>query len=222
MILKFAGYGFNKSHSTAYAAIAWQTAYLKAHYPVEFMAALLTGDIPGRNFTSKDSLVEHHGRLRRMNVEVVAPVRQSFRRRISPSPTARSTLPCRPSRAVVFRPPKPLSRNEKKTDRFEDLFDFCERIESSKCNRSSIETLIKAGAMDCFGAKRAQLTAAVDRALQAGCGNSGGQKKWSEKPVWWDDEEPDARSPRLHIRSSPNGKTGSRCWQPKKRCWGFT
>ena len=47
MILKFAGYGFNKSHSTAYAAIAWQTAYLKAHYPVEFMAALLTGDIPG-------------------------------------------------------------------------------------------------------------------------------------------------------------------------------
>ncbi len=59
LILKFAGYGFNKSHSTAYALIAYQTAYLKTHYPVEFMAALLSGDIPGRNFKKKDSLVEH-------------------------------------------------------------------------------------------------------------------------------------------------------------------
>ena len=59
LITKFAGYGFNKSHSTAYALIAYQTAYLKAHYPVEFMAALLSGDIPGRNFKRKDSLVEH-------------------------------------------------------------------------------------------------------------------------------------------------------------------
>ncbi len=59
MILKFAGYGFNKSHSTAYALIAYQTAYLKAHYPREFMAALLTGDMDGRNFTKKDLLAEH-------------------------------------------------------------------------------------------------------------------------------------------------------------------
>jgi len=73
MIIKFAGYGFNKSHSTAYAAIAWQTAYLKTHYPVEFMAALLTGDIPGRNFTSKDSLVEHMEDCEKMDVEVVPP-----------------------------------------------------------------------------------------------------------------------------------------------------
>ena len=54
LIEKFAGYGFNKSHSTAYALIAYQTAYLKTHYPVEFMAALLSGDIPGRNFKKKD------------------------------------------------------------------------------------------------------------------------------------------------------------------------
>ena len=59
LIEKFAGYGFNKSHSTAYALLAWQTAYLKTHYPTEFMAALLTGDIPGRNFKKKDSVVEH-------------------------------------------------------------------------------------------------------------------------------------------------------------------
>ena len=73
MIEKFAGYGFNKSHSTAYALIAYMTAYLKAHYPVEFMAALLSGDIPGRNFKKKDSLVEHLEDCRRMNIEVVPP-----------------------------------------------------------------------------------------------------------------------------------------------------
>ena len=73
MITKFAGYGFNKSHSTAYALIAYQTAYLKAHYPVEFMAALLSGDIPGRNFKRKDSLVEHLEDCERMGIEVVPP-----------------------------------------------------------------------------------------------------------------------------------------------------
>ena len=73
MIEKFAGYGFNKSHSTAYALIAYMTAYLKAHYPVEFMAALLSCDIPGRNFKSKDALVEHLEDCRRMEIEVVPP-----------------------------------------------------------------------------------------------------------------------------------------------------
>jgi DNA polymerase III subunit alpha len=73
LIVKFAGYGFNKSHSTAYALIAYQTAYLKTHYPVEFMAALLSGDIPGRNFKKKDSLVEHMEDCERMGIEVVPP-----------------------------------------------------------------------------------------------------------------------------------------------------
>ena len=73
LILKFAGYGFNKSHSTAYALIAYQTAYLKTHYPVEFMAALLSGDIPGRNFKKKDSLVEHMEDCARMGIPIVPP-----------------------------------------------------------------------------------------------------------------------------------------------------
>ncbi|RMF93194.1 MAG: DNA polymerase III subunit alpha, partial [Planctomycetota bacterium] len=73
MIEKFAGYGFNKSHSTAYARIAYITAYLKTHYPVEFMAALLSSDISNRNFTKKDSLVEHLEDCQRMNIEVLAP-----------------------------------------------------------------------------------------------------------------------------------------------------
>ncbi len=73
MIEKFAGYGFNKSHSTAYALIAYMTAYLKAHWPVEFMAALLSSDILGRNFKRKDSLVEHLEDCQRMNITVLPP-----------------------------------------------------------------------------------------------------------------------------------------------------
>ena len=80
MIEKFAGYGFNKSHSTAYALIAYMTAYLKTHYPVEFMAGLLCGDVPNRNFVRKDSTVEHLEDCERMGVEVVPPnVNTSFR-----------------------------------------------------------------------------------------------------------------------------------------------
>src|SRR5262249_24353597 len=73
MIEKFAGYGFNKSHSTAYALIAYMTAYLKAHHPLEFMAALLSGDIQGRNFKKKDALAEHYEDCRRMQLDVVPP-----------------------------------------------------------------------------------------------------------------------------------------------------
>src|SRR5208337_3562043 len=73
LIEKFAGYGFNKSHSTAYALIAYITAYLKAHYPVEFMAALLSSDISNRNFKKKDPLVEHIEDCQRMKIEVVPP-----------------------------------------------------------------------------------------------------------------------------------------------------
>ncbi len=167
MILKFAGYGFNKSHSTAYAAIAWQTAYLKAHYPVEFMAALLTGDIPGRNFMSKDSLVEHMEDCDKMGVEVIAPCVNSSgvgfivaEGRIHFAMSAIKGCGTGAAQAIVD------AREEKGP--FKDIFDFCERVEASKCSRASMESLIKAGAMDCFGAKRSQLQAVTDRAIQSG------------------------------------------------------
>jgi DNA polymerase-3 subunit alpha len=189
MILKFAGYGFNKSHSTAYAAIAWQTAYLKAHYPVEFMAALLTGDIPGRNFTSKDSLVEHMEDCDRMEVEVVpACINQSgveftvAENKIHFALSAVKGCGGSAAQAIVDE------RGE--NGPFKDIFDFCERVESSKCNRSSIETLIKAGAMDCFGAKRSQLSAVVDRALQAGASVMA-DKKSGQKNLFGGDDDDD-------------------------------
>ncbi len=166
-IEKFAGYGFNKSHSTAYALIAYQTAYLKAHYPVEFMAALLSGDIPGRNFKSKDLLVEHLEDCQRMGVEVVPPD-------VNRSEVDFAVSGCRilfglsaikgcgsgASEAIVVA--------RKAGEPFASLFDFCERVDPQACGRSTIETLIKAGAMDLLGGHRSQLMAAIDRAMQSG------------------------------------------------------
>ncbi len=167
MILKFAGYGFNKSHSTAYALIAYQTAYLKAHYSVEFMAALLSGDIPNRNFTGKDKLVEHMEDCVRMNIEVVpASVNTSevdFAVGDGKIYFGMSAIKsCGDSAAEA------LVGERKENGPFKDLFDICERVEASSCNRSTLETLVKAGAMDAFGHKRSQLLAVLDRAIQAG------------------------------------------------------
>lgn len=167
MILKFAGYGFNKSHSTAYALVAYQTAYLKAHYPVEFMAALLTGDIPGRNFKHKDSLVEHIEDCTRMNIEVVPPSINTSESEFSVSENKvyfglSAIKGCGGSAA------ESIVRERKKGGPFKDLFEFCERVDASECSKAAIETLIKAGAFDCTGGRRSAMVAAIEKAVQAG------------------------------------------------------
>jgi len=167
MILKFAGYGFNKSHSTAYALVAYQTAYLKAHFPVEFMAALLSGDIPGRNFKHKDALVEHLEDCKRMEIEVVAPdVNHSFvdftvaNNKVYWGLSAIKGCGGAAGDSIV--------RARVKGGPFKSIFDFCERVDPSECNKSAIETLIKAGAFDSLGARRAQLAAVIEKAVQSG------------------------------------------------------
>ncbi|MBQ3821614.1 MAG: DNA polymerase III subunit alpha, partial [Thermoguttaceae bacterium] len=167
LIKKFAGYGFNKSHSTAYANIAYTTAYLKAHYPAEFMAALLCGDISSRNFTKRDKTVEHVDDCRRMGVTVVPPdVNQCEGRykvvdgKIYFGLTAVKACGEDAMNEIV------RARNE--GGPFKSLFDFYERVDSKICGRASVEALIKCGAFDCFGAKRAQLMLAVEKALKGG------------------------------------------------------
>ena len=167
LIQKFAGYGFNKSHSTAYALVAYQTAYLKAHYPVEFMAALLSSDISSRNFKRKDALVEHMEDCARMGIEVVHPdVNRSeadFSVRDGKIYFALSAIKgCGGSAAEA------IAAQRAKEGPYKDLFDFCERVDPAACNRAAIETLIKAGALDGFGARRSQLSAALERAMQSG------------------------------------------------------
>ena len=171
MIEKFAGYGFNKSHSTAYALIAYHTAYLKAHYPVEFMAALLTGDIPGRNFKTKDSLTEHMEDCRRMNIDVVPPdVNHSHCEFAVGSGENKTKIyfalsaikGCGESAATA------IAKTREAGGPYKSLFDFCERVDTQQVNRAAIETLIKAGAFDSMGAKRSQQTAIIERAIKGG------------------------------------------------------
>jgi DNA polymerase-3 subunit alpha len=167
MIEKFAGYGFNKSHSTAYALIAYMTAYLKAHYPVEFMASLLSGDIPGRNFKKKDSLVEHLEDCRRMQIEVVPPDVNASSADFTVS-EGKIHFALSAIKGCGVGAADAIADARARGGAFRDLFDLCERVDPQLCNRATIESLIKAGALDALGARRSQHLAVLDRAMQAG------------------------------------------------------
>jgi DNA polymerase-3 subunit alpha len=181
LIEKFAGYGFNKSHSTAYALLAWQTAYLKNHHAVEFMAALLSGDITGRNFKKKDALVEHVEDCRRMGIEVAPPdVNASFvdftvsAGRILFGLSAIKGCGGQAAAAIVAE--------RHKGGAFRDLDDFCGRLDSSVVNKTAVESLAKAGALDSIGgsgsmnAKRAALLSGIEKAVAAGASRSADRK----------------------------------------------
>jgi DNA polymerase III subunit alpha len=192
LIIKFAGYGFNKSHSTAYALIAYMTAYLKAHYPVEFMAALLSGDIQGRNFKTKDSLVEHLEDCQRMLIDVEAPdVNRSDvdfsvgGGKIQFGLSAIKGCGGSAGEAIV--------KARRAGGPFKDLFDFCERVDSAGASRATIETLIKAGAFDSLGGKRSQFTAVIDRAVQSGA-SLAADRKSGQKGLFGDDEDAAAKA----------------------------
>src|SRR5687768_8910123 len=142
LIIKFAGYGFNKSHSTAYALIAFQTAYLKAHYPVEFMAALLSGDIEGRNFKRKDSLVEHRDDCQRMQIEIVPPDVNSSESEFAVR-DGKILFGLAALKGCGGSASEAIVSARKKGGRFRDIFDFCERVDPASCSRAAIESLIK-------------------------------------------------------------------------------
>jgi DNA polymerase III subunit alpha len=167
MILKFAGYGFNKSHSTAYALIAYQTAYLKTHYKVEFMAALLTGDIPNRNFKRKDGLVEHLEDCERMGIPVEPPNVNTCRSDFSVA-DGKIYFGMSAIKGCGGSAAEAITRERLKNGPFLDIYNFCERVDATQCGKAAIESLIRGGAMDCFVAHRAQLMAALEKALQGG------------------------------------------------------
>ena len=189
MIEKFAGYGFNKSHSTAYALIAYMTAYLKAHYPVEFMAALLCGDIEGRNFKKKDSLVEHLEDCRRMNITVCPPDVNEGSAEFEVR-DGKIIFGLAAIRGCGGNASLALAAERKANGPYRDLFDFCGRLDSSTVNRTAIESLIKAGAFDKLGGTRAQWSAVLDKALQGAAGILA-DKKRGQKGLFDDaDDEP--------------------------------
>ena len=164
LIVYFGGYGFNKSHTAAYAQVAYQTAYLKAHYTPEFMAALLSSEIEDGN--KRDIMVEHIADARRLGVEVLPP---DVNASDADFTVARRQDRLRPDRDQGRRPRRRRGDRPRRGEGgpFKDLFDFCERIDLKVVNKAALEKLIKAGAFDCLGGHRAQLLHALPRALQA-------------------------------------------------------
>jgi len=157
---KFSGYGFNKSHSAAYALLAYQTAYLKTHYPVEFMAALLTSE------TSKpDSVVKYIGECREMGIRVEPPDVQVSGAQFTPHGEAIRFGLAAVKNVGGNAIESILKARADAGGRFKSLWEFCERIDLRLMNKRVIESLIRAGALDSMGT-RAQLTAAVDKAIE--------------------------------------------------------
>jgi DNA polymerase-3 subunit alpha len=167
LIEKFAGYGFNKSHSTAYALLAWQTAYLKTHHPREFMAALLSGDITGRNFKKKDALVEHVEDCRRMGIEVAPPDVNASLPDFSVS-GGRILFGLAAIKGCGVQAAEAIAADRAKHGPYRDLHDFCGRLDPSVVNKTAIENLAKAGALDQLGGHRGAILAGIERAMAAG------------------------------------------------------
>ncbi|MDY7010492.1 MAG: DNA polymerase III subunit alpha [Planctomycetota bacterium] len=162
LILRFAGYGFNKAHSTRYAIIAYQTAYFKRHYPRQFMAALLTfesGDT--------DKVVQYMSEAKRMGITVGPPdINASGADFTVDGEKIRFGLAA--VKGVGQKAVAAIIEARENTGRFEHLYHFCENVDLRLVNRSTIEALIKCGAFDSLGAHRAAMLAAVDRAIELG------------------------------------------------------
>jgi DNA polymerase III subunit alpha len=190
LLEKFAGYGFNKSHAAAYAVVAYQTAYLKANFPVEFFCAMMTNDM-----ADTEKLSKYIDEARQFGIEVLQPdVNESgvyFEPGVVGSATSgagetaatRSESGQPPAAPVQSRPLRPIRfglaaiknvgegtvqsvlKERDQNGRFKSLPDLCERVETRALNRKVLEALIKCGACDCLGQTRAAMFSRIDRAL---------------------------------------------------------
>ncbi|QTA90506.1 DNA polymerase III subunit alpha [Desulfonema magnum] len=159
---KFGGYGFNKSHSAAYALIAYQTAYLKAHYPVEFMASLLTSEMH-----SIDGVVKYIAECRSHDIPVLPPdINESGKEFTVSGNKIRFGLVA--VKNVGEGAIEAIIEARENKGRFSSLFDFCENVDLKKVNKRVIENLIKCGAFDSTGAFRSQMAAATEDAIDYG------------------------------------------------------
>jgi DNA polymerase-3 subunit alpha len=166
LMAQFAGYGFNKSHSAAYSYVAFITAYLKAHYPVDFMAALLTSETGN---TAK--VVKYINECREMNIRVLPP---------DVNASEYTFTPVRDEKGDAIRfglggvknvgqgAVEALMKTRAEVGAFKSIYQFCEDADMQAINRRVIESLIKAGAMDGFNGTRSQLLLALDGAIEAG------------------------------------------------------
>jgi DNA polymerase-3 subunit alpha len=174
LIERFAGYGFNKSHSTRYAFIAYQTAYMKTHWPVEFMAALLTYEMD-----NTDKVVDYINECGQMGIEVRPPdINESG---VNFTPLYEEDEAGHKKKGVIRfglaavkgvgeKAVEQIIAARKQAGRFQSLFHFCENVDLRAANKQVLESLIKAGAFDKLGGTRPQMMAGLERAMENGAG----------------------------------------------------
>jgi len=167
LVEKFAGYGFNKSHSAAYALVAYQTAWLKVHYPAEFMAATISADMQ-----NTDKVVTFIDECKTMGLQVLPPDVNSCGYRFTVNPEGDIVYGLGAIKGLGEGPIDAIVSARADGGEFKDLFDFCRRIDLKKINRRSLEAMVRAGVLDKLGPKssfhdRAQLLATLPDAIAA-------------------------------------------------------
>jgi DNA polymerase-3 subunit alpha len=215
LLEKFAGYGFNKSHSAAYGLISYQTAYLKANYPVEFMAGLLSNEI-----NNTDKISTFVGECKRMGIPILPPDVNRSGLKFTPERTA-AAVEDRPSETSDggHRPPledeanairyglaaiknvgegamEVAIRERDAGGEFTSLEDFCRRLDPRVANRKILENLIRCGAFDFLGRERAELFACIDESLAAALASQ--KDRASGQVSLFDDLPPAASKPATH------------------------
>jgi DNA polymerase-3 subunit alpha len=167
LLEKFAGYGFNKSHAAAYAIVAYQTAYLKANYPVEFLSAMMTNDLSD---TAK--LSQYIAEARQMGIEVLPPDVNESQMYFAPAgPVGKSIrFGLAAIKGVGEVAVENILKARTEAGPFKSLGDLCERVDGRTVNRKALEAFIKSGACDGFGETRATLFASIDMALTRAAG----------------------------------------------------
>ena len=146
---KFASYAFNKSHATCYSWVAYQTAYLKAHYPSEYMAGVMS-----RNVTATDKLRKVMDECRRMGLRVLGPDINESLEKFGVNKQGDIRFGLAAIKGVGANAVNAIIQERNANGMFKDIYDFVERVNLSACNRGAIENLAMAGAFDCFGLRR--------------------------------------------------------------------
>ncbi|MGO2581264.1 MAG: DNA polymerase III subunit alpha [Halomonas sp.] len=166
LVEKFAGYGFNKSHSAAYALVSYQTAWLKAHYPGPFMAAVMSTEMD--NLDKVVPLIEE---CRNLKLTVTPPDVNVGGYKFTVDTDARVVYGLGAIRGVGEGPIGAIVDARKADGPFKDIFDFCRRMDPKRMNKRTLEALIRSGALDTIGPNRAVLFAAMEDALKAAAQN---------------------------------------------------
>ncbi|MCD9546179.1 DNA polymerase III subunit alpha [Photobacterium carnosum] len=162
LVEKFAGYGFNKSHSAAYALVSYQTLWLKAHYPAEFMAAVMTADMD-----NTDKIISLVDECHRMNLKLLPPDVNKGLYRFNVDDDGAVVYGIGAVKGVGEGPIENIISAREKDGHFKDLFDFCARIDTKRVNKRVLDKLIKSGALDRLGPNRAAMLATLDDAIKA-------------------------------------------------------